>query len=281
MTEVTTPAVKATIPYDASSALVFGKKAESFLQVASEYFIDSQELLVMAGEDLQKIKTLQKQVEDTRKTIADPLFRAKQAVDALFKGPADFLLQAEHTLKRTILTYTTEQERLAAAARAEAERLARVERERLAEIERQKQEAARAAEAEAQRLADEALAAIKAGDNAKAEELSQQAHAQAAAAETAQAEADASAQEAAVTTVTPMFTAPARVAGISGRVTYAAQVESLQQLVNAIAEGKAPIEAILPNTVFLGAQARAFKKAGPLYPGVTVVAERGLSARAA
>lgn len=281
MTEVATPAVKATIPYDASSALVFGKKAEGFLQVAAEYFIDSPELLTMAGEDLQRIKTLQKQVEDTRKSITDPLFRAKQAVDALFKGPADFLLRAENTLKKTILTYTAEQERLAAAARAEAERVARIERDRLAKIEAEKQAEARKAEEEAQRLAEAAAAAIAAGDADKANELSQKAHEQAAVAETAQAEADASAQEAAVTTVTPMFTAPARVSGISGRVTYAAQVDDLTALVKAIAEGKAPIEAISANTSFLGLQARAFKKVGPLYPGVTVVAERGLSARAA
>jgi len=281
MSEVATPAVKATIPYDASQALVFGTQAQRMLTGAQEYVIDSDDLLTMAGEDLLKIKALQKQVEDTRKTITDPLFKAKQAVDALFKGPATFLEQAESVLKKSMLTYTAEQERKAAAARAEAERLARIERERLAAIERQKQEDARKAEAEAQRLADAALAAIAAGDKDKANELSQQAHAQATAAETAQAEADATAQEAAVTTVTPIFNAPTRVAGISGRVTYVAQVDNLVQLVHAIAEGKAPIEAISANTTFLGQQARAFKKTGQLYPGVTVVAERGLSARAA
>lgn len=281
MNTETTPALKATIPYDASSVVVFGNKAQRYLQAAEEYFIDSPELLTMAGEDLQKIKTLQKQVEETRKTIADPLFRAKQAVDALFKGPADFLLRAEQTLKKTILTYTTEQERIAAAARAEAERLARIERERLEAIEREKAQKARAAEAEAQRLAEESAAAIRAGDKAKADALSQQAHAQAAVAETAQAEADGAAQEAAVTTVMPIAQAPSRVTGISGRVTYSAQVDDLLLLVQAIAEGKAPVEAISANVSFLGQQARAFKKTGPLYPGVSVVAERGLSARAA
>jgi len=277
----TAPALKATIPYDASSAVVFGQQAQRMLATAQEYTIDSDELFAAAGEDLQRIKALQKSVEDTRKTIADPLFRAKQAVDALFKGPAEFLTQAEGVLKRSMLAYQTEQERIAAAARAEAERLARIERERLAEIERQKQEAARAAEEEARRLAAEAAAAAEAGNDEAAEALRQRAESQAANAEAAQAEADGASQEAAVITMPVAVAAPARVTGISGRVTYAAQVDNLLQLVHAIAEGKAPIEAIQANTVFLGAQARAFKKAGPLYPGVTVVAERGLSARAA
>ena len=69
--------------------------------------------------------------------------------------------------------------------------------------------------------------------------------------------------------------------GISGRVTYAAHVDDLMTLVKAVAEGKAPLEAIGANDKFLGAQARAFKKSGPLYPGVTAIAERGIAARAA
>jgi membrane protein involved in colicin uptake len=281
MNATTTPVLKATIPYDASAALVFGQQAQRMLTGAQEYVIDSDELLTMAGEDLQKIKTLQKQVEDTRKTITDPLFRAKQAVDALFKGPAEFLEQAEKVLKGSMLVYTREQERKAAAARAEAERQARIERERLAEIQRRQEAEARAAEERARKAREEAAAAEKAGDAAAAEAARQVVEQQAQVAEAAQANADATAQEAAVTTVTPIFSGPARVSGISGRVTYAAQVDDLLALVRAVAEGKAPVEAISANTTFLGQQARAFKKAGPLYPGVTVVAERGLSARAA
>lgn len=281
MSEAASPVVKATIPYDASSAIVFGQQAQRMLEGATEYVIDSDELLTMAGEDLQRVKALQKTVEETRQTIAGPLFAAKQAVDKLFKGPATYLEQAESVLKKSMLAYTTEQERKAAAARAEAERLARIERERLAAIERQQQEEARRAEAEAQRLVDEAAAAAAAGDTAKAAELEEQAQRQASVAEAAQAEADSTAQEAAVTTVTPMYSSPRRVAGISNRTTYGARVDNLLELIKAVAAGQAPIEAIQANTTFLGQQARAFKKAGQLYPGVTAFAEQGLSARAA
>lgn len=263
----TAPALKASIPYDASSAVVFGQQAQRMLTAAEEYTIDSDDLFAAAGEDLQRIKALQKNVEDTRKTIADPLFRAKQAVDALFKGPAEFLTKAENVLKRSMLAYQTEQERKAAEARRIAEEAARVERERLAAEERARQQAAEKARHEAE-------AAAAAGDAAAAQEA-------AARAEQAEAEAEAVAQEAAVITMPVAVAAPARVTGISTRTTYSAQVDDLLELVKAVATGKAPIEALQPNTVFLGAQARAFKKAGPLYPGVTVVGDRGLSARAA
>lgn len=281
MTEVATPAIKATIPYDASAALAFGQQAQRMLTGATEYVIDSDELLTMASEDLQSIKGLQKQVEDTRKTITDPLFRAKQAVDALFKGPAEYLVRAESAIKKAILRYTHEQERLAAQAKREADKAAQAERERLAETERAQQEAARTAEAEAQRLSDAALAAIAAGDSVKANELAHQSHTQAEIAESAQAAVNAIAQERAVTTVAPMFTAPRLAGGISGRTTYTAQVDDLKELVKAVADGHAPIECLAANTTFLGQQARAFKKAGQLYPGVTAIAERGIAARAA
>jgi hypothetical protein len=53
------------------------------------------------------------------------------------------------------------------------------------------------------------------------------------------------------------------------RKTWKFQVTDLQALVKAIAEGKAPLKAILPNDVFLGNQARTLK-AELIYPGVKV-----------
>lgn len=84
-----------------------------------------------------------------------------------------------------------------------------------------------------------------------------------------------------VVTAAPAVEAPAKVSGISGRMTFSAEVTDLMELVKAVAAGTAPIEAIQADTKFLGAQARAFKKAGQLYPGVMAVAERSISARAA
>ena len=67
-----------------------------------------------------------------------------------------------------------------------------------------------------------------------------------------------------VVTVVPEVEQASKGAGIRGRTTYAAHVEDLRALVKAVAEGKAPIEAIQADTKFLNAQARAFKKQGQL-----------------
>jgi KTSC domain len=53
-----------------------------------------------------------------------------------------------------------------------------------------------------------------------------------------------------------------KVAGISARKSYYAEVTDLMQLVRAVAEGRAPIQCLQANMAFLNAQARAFKKAG-------------------
>lgn len=256
-----------TVTYDASSAIVLATKAQNALASASDFVIDSHTMFELASDDLKQIKALQKDVEEKRTSITGPLNQAVKAVNDLFRSPKEYLEKAEATLKRAMVTWTTEQERLAAIARAQAEQAARAERERLAAEERAQQEAARKAQ-------EEAHAAAAAGDEAAA------AAAQAAA-DAAQEQATLAAITASVVTVTPEVEAPSKVSGISGRVTYSAQVTDLMALVIAVAEGKAPIEALQADAKFIGAQARAFKKAGELYPGVVVSAERIISARAA
>lgn len=242
------------VQYDTSIAVVLAGKAQQSLATAKAYIIDSPTMAELASEDLRQIKALQKEVEEKRTGIVKPLNEAVRAINALFKDPADYLEKAEASIKQSLLTWTTEQERLAAAARAKADAEAAAERARLA------------AEAEEK---------IRA-----AQELSE-AEGSGIAVEQAQAEAMAAIVASNVVTFTPTVDAPAKLSGISGRTTYSAKVDSLMDLVKAVAEGKAPIESLQADVKFLGAQARAYKKAGQLYPGVTVVAERGLSARAA
>ena len=256
-----------TVTYDASAAIVLATKAQNALTSASDFVSDSQTLVERASDDLKQVKALQKEVEEKRTGITGPLNQAVKAVNDLFRSPKEYLDKAEATLKRAMVTWTTEQERLAAIARAEAEAAARAERERLAVIEREQQEAARKAQEEAQ-------AAAAAGD----QEAAQRAMAEA---EAAQQQAAVTAMTAQVVTMAPVVEAPAKVTGISGRVTYSAEVTNLMELVQAVAAGTAPIECLQADAKFLGAQARAFKKAGQLYPGVMAVAERSISARAA
>jgi len=256
-----------TVTYDASAAIVLATKAQNALTSASDFVIDSPTMFELASDDLKQVKALQKEVEEKRTSITGPLNQAVKAVNDLFRAPKDYLEKAEATLKRAMVTWTTEQERLAAEARAKAEEAARAERERLAAIEREQAEAARKAQEEAQ-------AAAAAGDQ-------EAAAAAMAAAQAAEQQAAVAAMTANVVTVTPAVEAPAKVTGISGRINYSAEVTDLLALVQAVAAGQAPTECLQADIKFLGAQARAFKKAGQLYPGVMAVAERSISARAA
>lgn len=254
-----------TIAYDASSAIVLAGKAQSALANASDFVIDSHTMFELASNDLKQVKALQKEVEEKRTGITSPLNQAVKAVNDLFRSPKEYLDKAEATLKRAMVTWTTEQERLAAIARAEAEAAARAERQRLAAQQREQQEAARRAQEEAQ-------AAAASGD----QETAQRAMAES---EAAQQQAAVTAMTAQVVTLAPVAEAPAKVAGISSRITYSAEVTNLLDLVQAVATGTAPLEALQADNKFLGAQARAFKKAGQLYPGVMAVAERNIAAR--
>lgn len=71
-----------------------------------------------------------------------------------------------------------------------------------------------------------------------------------------------------------------KVAGISMRTTYRAEVVSLMDLVKAVAAGTVPLNALQANQVFLNNQARAMRET-LAYPGVKAVAETGLSSRSA
>jgi membrane protein involved in colicin uptake len=280
MSEVATE-TKGQVAYDASTAVVLAGQAQAALTSATDLVIDSPTMYGLASDELRNIKTLQKTVEERRTAITGPLNAALKAVNDLFRAPKDYLDKAEAACKRSMIAYTTEVERRAAEARRIAEEEARKERDRLAAEQREQERIAREAaeaSARAQREAEEAAARGDAEAAARAQEEARQ---QSEAAQSAQAEAQAAAVTAEVITMTPAVAPPAKVAGISGRVNYTAQVDDLMTLIKAVAEGKAPIQCVIADEKFLGAQARAFKKAGPLYPGVTAVAERGLSARAA
>lgn len=72
--------------------------------------------------------------------------------------------------------------------------------------------------------------------------------------------------------------APTRFAGSAGKSTYAAKVNDLMELVKAVAEGKAPLQALSANQSFLDAQARAYKE-GFSMPGCKLDKSTGTSFR--
>lgn len=232
------------VTVDTSSVSALTKKAQHVLQTAQGNKIEDDFTMQVASDDLRAIKALQKDVESKRVSITAPLNQALKAVNDMFRAPKQYLEQAESTIKHSLLAYQQLQRIELARKQAEQEELARKERERLAiEAESLRQEASNNPE----------MAAV----------LEVQA---------AQTEVIASIVQAAPVTV-------AKAEGVSTRKTYHANVEDMRALLQAVLDGKAPPECVLADMKFLNAQARAFKKAGMIYPGVKINVQETLAAR--
>lgn len=227
--------------------------ANGALASAKEFVIDTPEMFQLAGEELREIMANKKTVEAERLRITSPLHQSLRAANALFATPAAKWDEAERVIKGAMLRYTTAQEAKAQESRKIAEKAALAERMQL-----MAQAAAAtkdAEEAEARGDVDAKHAALE--EVATATLLSE------------------------VMTHSPAETAAEAVSGISHRTTYGVNDVDLLKLVKAVATGMAPMQCLEPNMKFLGAQARAFKMVGVIYPGVTVTAERSIAARAA
>jgi hypothetical protein len=276
-TDTQAPETKGTVQYDASQVVVFGTQARRMLADATDFTIDSPELYQAAAEDLRKVKTLAKQVEDTRVSITGPLHQAKQAVDNLFKGPTQFLQQAESALKGAMLAWDQEQERIRREAERRAEEQRRAEQQRLDAERREREEAARRADEEARRLEEEARAAAAAGEAQKAQELQAQAQVQADAASDAACDAVALAQTAQVITMPVDAPAPQKVTGISTATSVDFQVTSLMELVKHVAQHPELINLLVADSVKLRAYVRGLGLQCQL-PGVRVFSKKTIRA---
>jgi colicin import membrane protein len=275
-----TPETKGTVQYDASQVVVFGTQARRMLADATDFTIDSPELYEAAADDLRKVKTLAKQVEDTRVSITGPLHQAKVAVDNLFKGPTQFLQQAEQALKGAMLRWDNEQERIRREEARKAEEARRIEQARLAAEQREREEAARRAEEEARRLEEEARAAAAAGNTEQAEQLQEQAQEKANVASDAACDAVALAQTAQVITMPVEHVAPQKVSGISTSKTVDFEVSNLHELVKHVAAHPELINLLAADSVKLRAYVRGLGLNCQL-PGVRVFEKKNISARAA
>lgn len=84
-----------------------------------------------AASYLGKIKAGQKKIEELRTKITVPLNAALKAVNDLFRAPAAKLVAYEQQVKRAMLAYDDEQERLRREAQAKLDEAARKEQEKL------------------------------------------------------------------------------------------------------------------------------------------------------
>lgn len=254
------------------AAAAASQLAENTYQVALAYTVDSPEMYALATEELRAIATRKAELTEKRMSLTRPLDAVKAGIMDLFRGPLARLDEADQLLRGAALDWKRAEDERARKAQAEAER---AERERLAEIERQRREA-EAAERKAREVADAALAKGDTGAFTLAAKLAEERAAEREAAEEAQ-------QLAEVAPVHVPAVAAPKAAGVSGRVTWKADVVSLAELVKgaaeALARGDDTLLAYLqPNTTALGQVAKALKAQARI-PGVKVYAEESLAVR--
>jgi len=162
-------------PINTEQADEASKQALSMLTEAKSITIKSQEGYNKASDVLKTIKGRIKMLDTLRKGITKPLDEAKQKVMDLFRVPLGHYTEAEGVIKKGMLTYDDEQERLRRIEQEKLEKKAAEERRIKAEQEaawRKKEEDARR---EAEKLASEG----KAEEARKAQEVANKASAKA------------------------------------------------------------------------------------------------------
>ena len=288
---------------------VIARSANAAMRMAESFVITTPNDYELCADELKNVKAKINALESKRTAITGPMNIALKAINDLFRGPMEVLKSAETKFKTSMLAYDAEQERLAALARAAAEKIAAAERKRMEDEARRVEQAAQAesqrlARIEADRvaaakaiqdqLAAAAAAAAAAGNAAAAAEAKrqadeaiahdqlaqQQAEKQAAqAAEETANEAACLAMIAAVTTAPVVYVAPAKAVGTSIAKTMDYEVVNLLELVKHIAVHPELISLLMTDSTKLRAYVRGLGMNTNL-PGVKVFEKRTLSARA-
>ena len=210
------------------------------LSIYDNYTIDSIEKYRVSADDVKAIKAKYKELDDTRKSLTAPIEESKKKIIALFKPPLDFLKRAEEAVKKAMVTWQTEQEKI---RRAEEQRLAEIQRKEAEKL--QAQAAKEAARAEKLKT-DKARAAAQ----AQAEKL--------------QAEAVA------VTSIAPVVESNVEeVAGISTRKIWKFKILNVDDI---------PREYMIPDEKFIGQIVRA-SKGKKAIPGIEIYSEGIIASR--
>jgi hypothetical protein len=106
-------------------------ESQAILEVAQDFKIVTVAHYEDAAADLRAIKAKAKELDDLRRSMTRPLDDAKKRIMSLFERPLSLLTQAESGIKRAILAYRNEQERIRALEEARLREVARKEQERL------------------------------------------------------------------------------------------------------------------------------------------------------
>jgi hypothetical protein len=106
-------------------------EAQAIAQLAATFTVANAEQYAAAGDELKRVKAAQKRLDEVRLGMTRPLDSAKRAVMDFFRRPTQLLDDAELGIKRAMVTWSDEQERIRREAQRKAEEAARKERERL------------------------------------------------------------------------------------------------------------------------------------------------------
>jgi membrane protein involved in colicin uptake len=232
---------------------------------AASYAVVTADQYQAGAEDLRRVKSAQKKLEDTRTSLTGPINESLRKLNAFFKAPADRLVSIERTIKMALTKFADEQERIRREEQRRLDEAARKERERL-EAQAREAERKAAEKAAADRAAAEAAAAA-----GRAEEAAKLA-ARAEATEAKAAEKVEALEVRAATVVAPVVTRePPKVAGVATRETWCFEVTD---------------PTLVPRQYLVVDEARVRKvvqalKGDASIPGVRVWAERRIAAGAA
>jgi hypothetical protein len=193
-------------------------QTEQFEALALTYRVTTPVQYADAGEQLKQVKAAMKRLDDLRKGMTRPLDAAKKAIMDFFRTPEEKLSRAEAGIKRAMIAYSDEQERIRREEQRKAEEAARKERERIEAFAREAERKGRE-KAEAERKAAEAAAS--AGRAAEAAKLMAKA---AATEERAAAKSEEATQQAAMVVAPVISREPPKVSGISTREVWLFEV---------------------------------------------------------
>jgi hypothetical protein len=120
--------VEVTVPMPTAAA---ADKAQEALDAANAVVIHTAAQYSTSACELQAIKGKWREVDDARKTLLKPINEAHDRIQAFFRQPLEFLRQAEIILKRKLLAYSDEQDRVRREEQRKADETARKDRQRI------------------------------------------------------------------------------------------------------------------------------------------------------
>jgi hypothetical protein len=104
---------------------------DAILAEAETYKVATAQQFADAGDVLKRIKSHQKKLDESESDITRPINAGLKAVRDLFRGPKERAARAESLVKRAMIAFSDEQERIRRVEQAKADELARKERERI------------------------------------------------------------------------------------------------------------------------------------------------------